>query len=57
MMKRNLRECSESWLILDYDQFSGITDERGYPLTFPSAFRQRRSDGTSKGIVKVLRPT
>lgn len=37
-----------------YEQFSGITDERGYPLTFPSAFRQRRSDGEPKGIVKVV---
>ena len=37
-----------------YEQFSGITDDRGYPLTFPSAFRQRRSDGTPKGIVKVI---
>ena len=37
-----------------YDQFSGITDERGIPLTFPSAFRQRRRDGTRKGIVQVV---
>lgn len=37
-----------------YNQFSGITDERGHALTFPSAFRQRRSDGEPKGIVKVL---
>jgi len=36
-----------------YQQFSGITDERGIPLTFPSAFRQRRSDGTPKGIVEI----
>lgn len=37
-----------------YDQPTGLTDERGYPLTFPSAFRQRRSDGRPKGIVQVL---
>lgn len=37
-----------------YHQLSGITDERGYALTFPSAFRQRRSDGRPKGIVKVV---
>lgn len=37
-----------------YDQFSGITDEHGHPLTFPSAFRQRRRDGTPKGIVRVV---
>jgi hypothetical protein len=37
-----------------YDQLSGITDERGFPLTFPSAFRQRRRDSEPKGIVKVI---
>jgi hypothetical protein len=37
-----------------YDQLSGITDERGFPLTFPSAFRQRRRDSEPKGIVEVI---
>lgn len=37
-----------------YDQHSGITDERGHPLTFPSAFRQRRRDNEAKGIIKVI---
>ena len=34
---------------------SGITDEFGHELTFPSAFRQSRSNFKPKGIVKVLR--
>lgn len=36
-----------------YDQFTGITDEYGNPLTFPAAFRKRRRDDEPKGIVKV----
>ena len=37
-----------------YEQFSGITDEHGHPLTFPAAFRKRRRDAAPKGIVKVI---
>jgi hypothetical protein len=37
-----------------YDQFTGITDEYGNPLTFPVAFRKRRRDDELKGIVKVV---
>jgi len=37
-----------------YDQFTGITDEYGHPLTFPAAFRKRRRDDEPKGIVKVV---
>ena len=37
-----------------YDQFTGITDEYGNPLTFPAAFRKRRRDDEPKGIVKVV---
>ena len=37
-----------------YDQFTGITDEHGHPLTFPAAFRKRRRDDKPKGIVKVI---
>jgi len=37
-----------------YNQFTGLVDEAGHPLTFPSAFRQRRRDGTRKGIVKIV---
>ena len=37
-----------------YDQFTGITDEHGNPLTFPAAFRKRRRDDEPKGIVKVV---
>ncbi len=36
-----------------YDQFSGLTDEQGHPLTFPAAFRKRRRDGQPKGIVEI----
>lgn len=35
-------------------QTSGITDARGRPLTFPSAFRTRRLTDEEKGIVRVL---
>ena len=37
-----------------YDQFTGITDEYGNPLTFPAVFRKRRRDDEPKGIVKVV---
>ena len=37
-----------------YDQFTGITDEHGNPLTFPAAFRKQRRDDEPKGIVKVV---
>ena len=37
-----------------YNQFTGLVDEHRQPLTFPAAFRKRRSDGTQKGIVKVI---
>jgi len=32
---------------------SGIRDRRGHELEFPSAFRQSRRDGKSRGIVKI----
>jgi hypothetical protein len=35
-------------------QMSGIKDSYGNDLTFPSAFRQCRSSGLAKGIVKVI---
>lgn len=37
-----------------YNQFTGITDAQDHPLTFPSAFRQRRRDDEPKGIVHVV---
>ena len=37
-----------------YNQFTGLVDEHGQPLTFPAAFRKCRSDGTQKGIVEVI---
>ena len=37
-----------------YDQFTGITDEHGNPLTFPAAFRKRRRDDEPKGTVRIL---
>lgn len=37
-----------------YNQFAGITDAQGHPLTFPSAFRKRRRDDEPKGIVNVV---
>lgn len=40
-----------------YNQFTGITDEYGNPLTFPAAFRKRRRDNRAKGIVNVLPPS
>ncbi len=34
-------------------QFSGIVDEYGYELEFPSAFRRAR-DGRRRGVVRVI---
>ena len=36
-----------------FGQVCGICDRYGHELTFPSAFRQRRSDGRPKGIIKI----
>ena len=36
-----------------YGQFSGIPDQHGNNLLFPSAFRQTRDNFTPKGIVKI----
>ena len=36
-----------------YNQFTGLTDEHGHPLTFPAAFRTRRRDAEPKGIVEI----
>lgn len=38
-----------------YGQFSGITDEFGNDLLFPSAFRQTRDTLRPKGIVKIIK--
>ncbi len=37
-----------------YGQFSGIFDQFGNELEFPSAFRLSRRDGKPRGIVKLL---
>lgn len=37
-----------------YDQFSGITDAHGIPLTFPSAFRTVRLTHQQKGIIRLV---
>ena len=34
---------------------SGICDERGFELEFPSAFRQTRHDYRPKGIIRVIK--
>ena len=34
--------------------FSGIRDNRGNELEFPSAFRQSRRDGKPRGIIKLI---
>lgn len=34
-------------------QPSGIRDDAGFELEFPSAFRQSRRDGAPKGIIKI----
>lgn len=36
-----------------YGQPCGIRDKYGHELEFPSAFRQSRSDGKPKGIVRI----
>jgi len=36
-------------------QSSGILDEHGHPMLFPSAFRQQRDTRNEKGIIKLLR--
>lgn len=36
-----------------WGQGSGIRDEHGHELEFPSAFRQSRRDGSPKGIIKI----
>lgn len=36
-----------------YGQESGIRDQHGYELEFPSAFRQSRRDGQRKGIISI----
>jgi hypothetical protein len=35
---------------------SGIRDEHGNEMEFPSAFRRSRRDGKPRGIVKILKP-
>ena len=35
---------------------SGIRDEQGHELEFPSAFRRSRRDGKPRGIVKIREP-
>jgi hypothetical protein len=35
---------------------SGILDEYGHELEFPSAFRRSRRDGRPRGIIKIRRP-
>lgn len=37
-----------------YGNPSGLTDEHGNPMTFPAAFRCKRSNGIPKGIVKIV---
>jgi len=37
-----------------YGNLSGLTDQHGNPLTFPAAFRCKRSNGTPKGIIKIV---
>jgi hypothetical protein len=36
-----------------YGQPSGIRDEYGHELEFPSAFRRSRADGQPRGIIKI----
>ena len=38
-----------------YGQLSGLVDQYGHPLQFPSAFRLSRRAYTPKGIVKIVR--
>lgn len=37
-----------------YGQMSGIPDEHGNELTFPSAFRRSRRDNKPRGIVRIV---
>jgi hypothetical protein len=37
-----------------FGQGSGITDQFGHELQFPSAFRQSRRDHKEKGIIKII---
>ena len=36
-----------------FGQGTGIRDAQGHELTFPSAFRQSRTDGRPRGILKI----
>lgn len=38
-----------------FGQNSGIKDEFGHELQFPSVFRQRRGDSESKGILRLIK--
>lgn len=40
-----------------FGQPSGIVDQFGHPLRFPSAFRLSRRAYTPKGIVRIVRPS
>lgn len=37
-----------------YGNLSGITDKHGNQMTFPAAFRCKRTNGAAKGIVKIV---
>ena len=37
-----------------FGQPSGIRDQFGHELQFPSAFRQQRGSGTPKGVIQIL---
>jgi hypothetical protein len=39
----------------EYGQYSGIPDEHGNSLLFPSAFRQTRDTFRPKGIIKIIK--
>jgi len=38
----------------NYQQQSGIVDRDGFPLLFPSAFRQQRATGERKGVLLIV---
>lgn len=40
-----------------YGQLSGIRDDLGIELEFPSAFRRSRRDGAARGIIKITGDT
>jgi hypothetical protein len=44
-------------LFLDFGQSSGILDQYGHALLFPSAFRQQRSTFEPKGVIKIIPDT